>query len=320
LADQPKKRKQVTNPAAREQRRAAIATGVIAGKTVSTIAGELGLARETVSREAGSDETRGLIRSMLAPHCARLERILDRSITVVERALVDDSETRGERVNAIQLRIDNLQEIIGLSADPDPWLLRELREHEKHLREDMNDYIVNLKAVERARDLLELGRDENRMATATIPVCESSLESRKLSTFTESSPSVPVPCTDHSQRDALIAEHIDWARRLAEREARKLPRQFTADDLTGPAEAALLDAAAEYDPSRGVPFRAYAVRLIRWRCLDAVRRKEYFERTLSSLSAVQTVDESELPAFGWTALQVHEARAPDLVPLLSVPI
>jgi hypothetical protein len=38
----------------------------------------------------------------------------------------------------------------------DTALLSELRAHERQLREEMNDFTPNLKAVERARDLLEL--------------------------------------------------------------------------------------------------------------------------------------------------------------------
>src|SRR5262245_64406336 len=99
---------------------------------------------------------------MLRPHRARLTKILDKSITVVERALVDDAETRAELINGIRRRIDTLGEIISLSADPDPWLLRELRENEKLLLEAMNDFTPNLKAVERARDLLEMAEGKEQ--------------------------------------------------------------------------------------------------------------------------------------------------------------
>ncbi len=57
-----------------------------------------------------------------------------------------------------------------------------------------------------------------------------------------------------------------------------LPTWFTADDLTGPAELALVRLAARYDPDLGIPFRSYAQRRIYGACFDSVRRREYRER------------------------------------------
>jgi RNA polymerase sigma factor (sigma-70 family) len=72
-----------------------------------------------------------------------------------------------------------------------------------------------------------------------------------------------------------------------------LPTWFTADELTGPVEIALIGLADQYDPSRGVPFRAFAQRRIYGACFDAVRRKEYVERghlSLDSESVSRSVD------------------------------
>jgi len=86
-----------------------------------------------------------------------------------------------------------------------------------------------------------------------------------------------------ADRDALIEKHIVWARRVAAKVASKLPTWFTADDMTGPAAIALLDAASKYDPGRGVPFRAYAIRSVEGACYSAVRRNEYRERAHGEL-------------------------------------
>ena len=84
--------------------------------------------------------------------------------------------------------------------------------------------------------------------------------------------------TTQKRRDALALEHLDWALGIARHVATLLPTWFLADDLTGPVEIALLRLAQDYDPRRGVPFRAYAHRRIHGACWDSVKRKEYIER------------------------------------------
>lgn len=80
-------------------------------------------------------------------------------------------------------------------------------------------------------------------------------------------------------RDAIIGEHLDWAHAIAAQVSRALPSWFLPDDLAGPAEIALIQLAAQYDPERGVPFRAFAQRRIYGACFDSVRRREYRERS-----------------------------------------
>lgn len=95
-------------------------------------------------------------------------------------------------------------------------------------------------------------------------------------------------------RDRLIEQHIVWARRIAAKVAGSLPTWFTVDDLIGPAELALVETAAEYDPSRGIPFRAYAIRRIEGACLDSARRNEYRERAHGELTEeIQVIAETE---------------------------
>lgn len=80
-----------------------------------------------------------------------------------------------------------------------------------------------------------------------------------------------------AERDALIVEHLDWARAIARQVAGMLPTWFTAEDLTGPAEIALVKTAEQYDPGRGIPFRPFAQRRIYGACFDSIRRREYQE-------------------------------------------
>jgi hypothetical protein len=44
----------------------------------------------------------------------------------------------------------------------DTGLLKELREHERQMREELNDFTPNLKAIERARDLLEMAEGKRQ--------------------------------------------------------------------------------------------------------------------------------------------------------------
>jgi RNA polymerase sigma factor (sigma-70 family) len=89
---------------------------------------------------------------------------------------------------------------------------------------------------------------------------------------------------DLETRNALVLEHLEWARGIAASVAKKLPTWFTVDDLIGPAEIGLIRAAEKYDR---LPlfsqFHVFALRYVRGACLDAVRRREYKERGHKSL-------------------------------------
>jgi hypothetical protein len=63
----------------------------------------------------------------------------------------------------LRIRIAEIEDAIKV-GEPEPWLLRELREHEKQLREELNDFTPNLKAIERTRDLLELAEGRKQDA------------------------------------------------------------------------------------------------------------------------------------------------------------
>ena len=96
-----------------------------------------------------------------------------------------------------------------------------------------------------------------------------------------------------AERDKLVEQHIFWARCIASKAARTLPTWFTADDLIGPAEAALLELATKYEPKRGIPFRAYASRIIFQRCIGSVRGREYVERSHEEITPELRAPEAE---------------------------
>lgn len=110
-----------------------------------------------------------------------------------------------------------------------------------------------------------------------------------------------------TRRDALVEQHIEWARNVATKVASRLPTWFTPEDLTGPASIALLDAATKFDPSRKIPFRAYAIRQVEGACYSAARRNEYRERAhheltdeiAESQTAHQPAGSASLPEQVW---------------------
>jgi RNA polymerase sigma factor (sigma-70 family) len=53
--------------------------------------------------------------------------------------------------------------------------------------------------------------------------------------------------------------------------------QWDPDDLVGPAELALLEQAAKYDPRKGAAFKTFALRRVYGACFSAARGRRYRE-------------------------------------------
>ena len=79
-------------------------------------------------------------------------------------------------------------------------------------------------------------------------------------------------------RARLISEHVDMARRIALRVARRVPPHLTQDDLIASAMIGLTEAADRYDAGRGEPFVAFAEKRIRGAVLDELRRGDVMPR------------------------------------------
>ncbi|MCG8422266.1 MAG: FliA/WhiG family RNA polymerase sigma factor [Proteobacteria bacterium] len=79
-------------------------------------------------------------------------------------------------------------------------------------------------------------------------------------------------------RNELIRNHIDMARRLARKIARRVPRSVRCDELESAAMLGLTEAASRFDPTRGEPFVAYAAKRIRGAVLDELRRNDVLTR------------------------------------------
>jgi RNA polymerase sigma factor for flagellar operon FliA len=99
----------------------------------------------------------------------------------------------------------------------------------------------------------------------------------------------PRPVTD--ERERKIIELYPVVRAIATRMAQRFP-SHDADDFANVGVIGLMDAIDRFDPSRGVPFRAYAEIRIRGAIVDALREDDWAPRTLrrssSQLSETRT--------------------------------
>lgn len=81
-------------------------------------------------------------------------------------------------------------------------------------------------------------------------------------------------------RDLLIAEHLEAARRISLQIARRCPSWISVDDLLAAGRLGLTEAAQRFDPTRGQPFLAFASRWIRGATIDELRRGDFMPRRL----------------------------------------
>ncbi len=87
-----------------------------------------------------------------------------------------------------------------------------------------------------------------------------------------------------TERDRLITEHVEVARRISMRVARRCPDWIARDDLMGAALLGLTEAANRYDSSRNEPFLAFAEKRIRGAVLDELRRGDIMPRRARAMA------------------------------------
>lgn len=75
----------------------------------------------------------------------------------------------------------------------------------------------------------------------------------------------------------LTESHLDWAAEIARMLHRNLPPAFDVEDLEQVARMAVWHCTKHFDPTRGIPFPAYAIRRVRGSVLMAVRRRNWKE-------------------------------------------
>lgn len=86
--------------------------------------------------------------------------------------------------------------------------------------------------------------------------------------------------TDVSEQERLVREHSDLVRRIAYHLIARLPQKTEVDDLIQSGMIGLLEAAKNYDPSRGASFATFAGIRIRGAMIDEVRRHDWTPRSV----------------------------------------
>jgi RNA polymerase sigma factor for flagellar operon FliA len=97
------------------------------------------------------------------------------------------------------------------------------------------------------------------------------------------------------ERDRLISEHIEIARRISMRMARRCPDWIAREDLVAAGMLGLTEAAERYDSTRNEPFLAFAEKRIRGAVLDELRRGDIMPRRARQMARKigQTIQELE---------------------------
>ena len=90
--------------------------------------------------------------------------------------------------------------------------------------------------------------------------------------------------------EKLVTDHQGWATAIAKSVARAWNLDWEMDGLDGGAFEGLLFCARRYDPSLGIPFRAYARRRIHESSTEEARKSKRWQRGTSA--NVSTDDES----------------------------
>lgn len=83
--------------------------------------------------------------------------------------------------------------------------------------------------------------------------------------------------------ESLFHQHLSWAETIGRNVARGLPPSFDLEDLIQLARIAHWKRCNLYDPSTGVPYRAYAYAAIQGEVMMACRRRAYRDATHDEL-------------------------------------
>ena len=87
-----------------------------------------------------------------------------------------------------------------------------------------------------------------------------------------------------AELDRLISEHVEIARRISLRMARRCPDWIAREDLIAAGMLGLTEAAERYDDSRNEPFLSFAEKRIRGAVLDELRRGDIMPRRVRQLA------------------------------------
>lgn len=85
---------------------------------------------------------------------------------------------------------------------------------------------------------------------------------------------------DLRSKEALVMEHLPMIKKIAGKLSIALPAAIDRSDLVGSGIIGLLEAHERFNPSRGVPFPAYASARIRGAMIDEIRKVSLAPRSL----------------------------------------
>ncbi len=102
-------------------------------------------------------------------------------------------------------------------------------------------------------------------------------------------------------RNVLIADHVDIARRIALKMARRCPSWISREDLVAAGLLGLTEAARRYDNTRAEPFLPFAEQRIRGAVLDELRRGDMLPRRVRQVarkisSTIRSLENAGEPA------------------------
>ena len=80
--------------------------------------------------------------------------------------------------------------------------------------------------------------------------------------------------------DDLVTQHVDLVKRIAQHLIARLPSSVDIDDLLQSGMVGLLEAANNFDPTRGASFETYAGIRIRGAMLDDIRKHDWTPRSV----------------------------------------
>lgn len=80
--------------------------------------------------------------------------------------------------------------------------------------------------------------------------------------------------------DDLVTRHVDLVKRIAQHLIARLPSSVDIDDLMQSGMVGLLEAANNFDPTRGASFETYAGIRIRGSMLDDIRKHDWTPRSV----------------------------------------
>src|SRR5215471_4000526 len=89
------------------------------------------------------------------------------------------------------------------------------------------------------------------------------------------------PVTTNPNR--LIEAYRSYAHAISAEVLKKLPSSVDRDDVIGAAELGLVEAAQNFDPSRGVLFKTFAYYRIRGAIYDSLRKMGWFAKDAARL-------------------------------------